>query len=104
MTRPVQNPIHTTATREHLLPRSRGGTGKFIIIVCWDCNRSKADTPLDSWLALLRFRDDPRAYYVDKWMKENWRVVTELRGLEKAARLADQQRKGVGQWTGTGKM
>lgn len=93
MTKPLRYPVHSSATREHLLPRSRGGG--LIIVVCWDCNRSKADTALDAWLAVLRFRDDPRAYHVERWMQENWQVVEELRGLERAARLADEQRGGV---------
>lgn len=39
-------------TRDHVLPRSKGGTA--LLIVCWRCNNDKGDTMPDVYLDRLR--------------------------------------------------
>lgn len=40
-------------TREHSLPRSKGGTAAHVIIVCIQCNTIKADMMPDQWAAFM---------------------------------------------------
>jgi hypothetical protein len=79
----------TSPTREHLVPRVRGGHVGPTVIVCSKCNNDKGDVHLDGWLGLLRARDDRRAYFLAKWMQHNWRTVARVRQLE--TQWADEQ-------------
>jgi 5-methylcytosine-specific restriction endonuclease McrA len=49
-------------TKDHILPRSRGGTLQpaNCLIVCRGCNGEKADRTLDEFATWLRGRDDER--------------------------------------------
>lgn len=42
---------HLKPTRDHVLPRSKGGTA--ILFVCWRCNNEKGDTMPDVYLERL---------------------------------------------------
>lgn len=57
-------------TRDHLLPRSRGGTNaaKNIAICCRCCNGDKGDRTPREWLAALADVYDPRAMHVARFM------------------------------------
>lgn len=50
-------------SREHILPKSRGGGDGAIniAIVCAPCNNDKSDWTLDEFAARLTTGDDPRA-------------------------------------------
>lgn len=52
-------------TRDHALPKSRGGKqGANIIICCAACNCDKANLAIWEWLAVLEGKGDPRAEHV----------------------------------------
>lgn len=54
-------------TRDHVLPRSAGGSqGKSpILIVCVTCNGDKGSRSIKTWRAFLTRRKDPRARILD---------------------------------------
>lgn len=59
-------------TRDHIVPRSRGGTWNpsNIALVCLECNQNKADKPLEQWIESMTW--DAQAYpLVQKW--EHWK-------------------------------
>lgn len=48
---PMQNrDPHLRPTRDHVIPRSRGGGGREnIVFACFDCNQLKGDMPPEAW-------------------------------------------------------
>jgi len=53
-------------TRDHIRPRSKGGTleGGNKVLACDPCNQDKGSKSLASWLYRLRKADDQRAVFV----------------------------------------
>jgi hypothetical protein len=43
--------FHLRPTRDHVIPRSRGGREK--VICCWKCNSLKGDMMPDEWAAYM---------------------------------------------------
>lgn len=62
-------------TRDHLTPRSRGGSdcGSNIVICCKRCNEDKDNLTLLEWLNALLFVDDCRANHVLKFADQQSR-------------------------------
>ena len=56
------------ATRDHIIPRSQGGSLKRSnrVHCCARCNFHKADMSLEDWLTLLRKHKDPRVGCVER--------------------------------------
>lgn len=52
---------YRSPTREHVVPRSRGGGAGRVILVCLACNQDKAHLTIHEWLRYLREVGDPRA-------------------------------------------
>lgn len=61
------DPHQRRPTRDHILPRCRGGTGNGadnIVISCAECNTDKANLSVGQFLLALALKDDPRALRV----------------------------------------
>lgn len=45
-------PLLPSAVRDHVDPRSRGGSNRLdnLVLACSDCNSAKSDTPVEEWL------------------------------------------------------
>lgn len=92
------------ASREHLVPRSRGA--RFppdplrvweienaipLLFVCQECNSDKGDLWIEDWLARLIAANDRRAFVVDNFIRDRpvlmahcRRVMARLSGAEAA--------------------
>lgn len=58
---------HWSATRDHLIPVSRGGSKRAatnLIVCCNRCNYEKDNQTLSEWVDVLRAANDPRALRV----------------------------------------
>jgi 5-methylcytosine-specific restriction endonuclease McrA len=62
----VDTPTHPT--KDHLRPRTRGGTLESCIVVCERCNHDKSELSLFRFLQWLEERGDPRARYVQRFL------------------------------------
>lgn len=71
------------ATRDHSIPRSKGGTSSPKIICCHKCNGLKGDMLPDEWAAYMRA--NPR-----------WWLLTHAE--RRASRRADRDKKRVEKW------
>lgn len=73
-----------TVTRDHVEPRSLGGSNKRqnIVAACERCNRAKGSIPYKRFMQLIRFpaSGDP-LFYRFIWM--DWRINRALQNLER---------------------
>lgn len=54
-------PSNNDATREHLLPKSKGGTNRNnILLSCYGCNTSRGSKPLKNMNKILMFLNKAR--------------------------------------------
>lgn len=53
LTQRIGSPIDTDKTREHVVPRSKGGKGKPTLPCCYRCNMEKADLSLREYIICL---------------------------------------------------
>jgi hypothetical protein len=93
MTKPRSLNLGTSATRDHIRPKSMGGSRGAVanrIIVCKRCNQDKSDRFLTTWLHELRMKGDPRAEHVTRVVEEliaqsvrNLRVNADQDGRER---------------------
>lgn len=90
-TRPMadsQSGASTAATRDHIVPATRGGITK--ITVCTRCNHEKADRTLTEWSKFLRETYDDRAFVVDAFLRSRPDILQ----LEESKMLGAEQLSG----------
>ena len=47
---------HNGLTRDHLLPKARGGTGQMTVDCCCDCNNDKGRLTVEEYRVVVAFR------------------------------------------------
>lgn len=74
--------LQTTCTREHVIPRSRGGPKTIfnVVAACYKCNKLKRDRDAEEFLRSLR--DKPEFYPNARWKPHKYFRGKRGNGLE----------------------
>lgn len=74
-------------TRDHIIPKSKGGTLKHAVFACHRCNQMKAN------LSLQQFRDKVWDYYMKQLKpKQHYSATTIINNIDK---LIENENKGM---------